>query len=49
MKRANIDYEVRMGLFGHTVSRPSAGGGGGLPWQRDLLHAMALGFDEEVV
>lgn len=49
MKRANIDYEVRMGLFGHTVSRPSYGSGGGLPWQRDLLLAMALGFDRDVV
>ncbi|MHA6729114.1 DUF6538 domain-containing protein [Devosia sp. A369] len=49
MKRANIDYEVRMGLFGHTVSRPSYGSGGGLPWQRDLLGAMALRFDNDVV
>tara|TARA_R110002126_G_scaffold157588_2_gene305040 strand:- start:5242 stop:6636 length:1395 start_codon:yes stop_codon:yes gene_type:complete len=49
MKRATIDYEVRMGLFGHTVSRPSYGSGGGLLWQRDLLQAMALKFDIEVV
>jgi hypothetical protein len=49
MKRANIDYEVRMGLFGHTVSRPSYGSGGGLPWQRDLLRGMALKFNQDVV
>ena len=49
MKRAKIDYEVRMGLFGHTVSRPTYGSGGGLVWQRDLLAAMALKFDREVV
>jgi hypothetical protein len=46
MKRANIDYEVRMGLFGHTVSRPNYGSGGGLAWQRDLLKGMALRFEE---
>ena len=49
MKRANIDYEVRMGLFGHTVSRPSYGSGGGLAWQRDLLRGMALKFNRDVV
>jgi integrase len=49
MKRANIDYEVRMGLFGHTVSRPNYGSGGGLAWQRDLLAGMALKFDAAVV
>ncbi len=49
MKRAEIDYEVRMGLFGHTVSRPTYGAGGGLVWQRDLLAAMALDFDQEVI
>lgn len=49
MKRANIDYEVRMGLFGHTVSRPNYGSGGGLVWQRDLLAGMALKFDPAVV
>tara|TARA_R110000868_G_scaffold23357_1_gene94325 strand:+ start:2322 stop:3704 length:1383 start_codon:yes stop_codon:yes gene_type:complete len=49
MKRAEVDYEVRMGLFGHTVSRPSYGSGGGMAWQRDLLSAMALEFDVSVV
>jgi hypothetical protein len=49
MKRAKIDYEVRMGLFGHTVARPAYGSGGGLVWQRDLLAAMALKFDQHVV
>ena len=49
MKRAKIDYEVRMGLFGHTVPRPTYGSGGGLAWQRDLLQAMALKFDPELV
>ena len=49
MKRAEIDYEVRMGLFGHTVSRPTYGAGGGLAWQRDLLAAMALDFEEDLI
>ncbi|MCZ4345541.1 DUF6538 domain-containing protein [Devosia neptuniae] len=49
MKRAEIDYEVRTGLFGHTVSRPIYGARGGLAWQRELLSAMALEFEEDVI
>lgn len=49
MKRANIDYEVRMGLFGHTVSRPTYGSGGRLAWQRDLLAAMSLEYDTDII
>lgn len=49
MKVAKIDYEVRMDIFGHTVSRPKYGSGGGLAWQRDLLFNMALPFDKGII
>lgn len=49
MKTAKIDYEVRMGIFGHSVSRPSYGEGGGLDWQKSLLREMALPFDPTIV
>lgn len=45
MKKAKIDYEVRMGLFGHAVARPNYGEGGGLEWQKSLLNEMSLPYE----
>ncbi len=48
MTRADIDFEVRTRMLGHTIARPKYGEAGGLAWQRDLLIRMALPFDADI-
>lgn len=49
MKRANIDYEVRMGIFGHSVPRPTYGEDGGMTWRHSLLEDMKLDYDSSII
>lgn len=48
MKRAKIDYELRLSLFGHKNARPDYGEGLPLDHVRDLLQEMAHPYDPAI-